>query len=452
MRQKQKFAKTKTNHKLGVVALIILAAFLFIPSVRALNINSKDLVSSLNELEESEEISEETQEYIDEVSQEIFEKRERISEINQQKEIYQQNVKEKQQEATSLKKEVNVLDNQIELTSLEISKKETEIEKIKLEMEQIRSEIKEKDEKINSQKDQISALIRQIFKNDKKSYLEIALLNKNFSEFYNEVKYLDSIQSNIKEELYKFKELKHDLKIQEENLSGKRNELDDYKAGLQNEKSDLSQQMDYQEILLDETMSTEAEYEALLEELKEEAQQTQTEISSLEKRARAKLAKENGEEYYGEFSGILAWPTDSRRITCGFHGAGYPYEKWLGPHAGMDIGVSQGSNVYAAGDGYVAIARKLDWKVDSYGHKRPAYNYINIIHNDEISTVYGHLSQVLVTEGDFVTKGQVIGRTGGLPGTAGAGSFSTGAHLHFEVRQVNTNGIPVPVDPAGYLF
>lgn len=101
-------------------------------------------------------------------------------------------------------------------------------------------------------------------------------------------------------------------------------------------------------------------------------------------------------------------------------------------HAGQDFGVKVGTPVLAAADGTVVITQSAA-SSGGYG------NYTCVSHGNGLSTCYAHQSQFLVSQGQKVKKGQVIG----LSGNTG---FSTGPHLHFEVR-INGN----PVDPVGYL-
>ncbi len=98
-------------------------------------------------------------------------------------------------------------------------------------------------------------------------------------------------------------------------------------------------------------------------------------------------------------------------------------------HTGVDIGASEGDPIHAAGDGVVVSAGWLG----GYG------NATIIDHGGGIATLYGHQSLIQVSEGERVTRGQVIGRVG-CTGTC------TGDHLHFEVRIDGE-----PVDPVPYV-
>lgn len=133
----------------------------------------------------------------------------------------------------------------------------------------------------------------------------------------------------------------------------------------------------------------------------------------------------------------IAWPVPKNIITSGFYDASYPYKNIIGEHPAVDIRAKQGTTITAAADGYVAKV-KFDGSKD--------YSYIMLIHAGGLSTVYGHVSAAYVTQDQYVSQGQAIGKTGGTPGTTGAGRFSTGPHLHFEVR---LNGLPV--NPVNYL-
>lgn len=122
-------------------------------------------------------------------------------------------------------------------------------------------------------------------------------------------------------------------------------------------------------------------------------------------------------------------------ITDGFHWPVFgivtaeyqdrSYRNYFGvPHQGMDIRAGQGSPVAAAADGIVFLARDGgQW----------GYSYILIGHRDGFATLYGHISEIRVINGQEVKQGDIIGLSGGQPGTHGAGPLTTGPHLHVEV-------------------
>ncbi len=115
----------------------------------------------------------------------------------------------------------------------------------------------------------------------------------------------------------------------------------------------------------------------------------------------------------------LLWPTLSHRIT--------QYFSWR--HTGLDVGDKVGNPIYASEDGKI---ERSGWST-GYG-----YNVI-INHGNGLETLYGHASKLLVKAGETVSRGQVIA----LIGSTG---WSTGPHLHMEVR---VNG--VRKNPISYI-
>ena len=105
-------------------------------------------------------------------------------------------------------------------------------------------------------------------------------------------------------------------------------------------------------------------------------------------------------------------------------------------HNAVDIPVWQGSPVYAPAEGVVYVTKE-----NGYG-----YSYIIMSHACGFNTTYGHMSEILVEEGQYLEKGTIIGLSGGMPGTLGAGYMTTGPHLHYEMR---LNGMYV--DPMNHL-
>jgi murein DD-endopeptidase MepM/ murein hydrolase activator NlpD len=140
--------------------------------------------------------------------------------------------------------------------------------------------------------------------------------------------------------------------------------------------------------------------------------------------------------YASGTTNIFSWPIPSRRITAYFRDPSY-YATVGAQHDAIDIGTPQGTDVTAPADGYV------------YYILAPApgnYSYLAIKHKDGYVTVYGHLSEIDVEPYQFVHAGDIIAKSGGMPGTPGAGPATTGPHLHFEVWKDKE-----PVDPLRYL-
>ncbi len=258
--------------------------------------------------------------------------------------------------------------------------------------------------------------------------------------------------------------------LQKENTS-----LEELKTKLQNEKLQLETQKNAKETLLSETKNSEMEYQRLwkvssdqmqesalaVKELKDESLKIQEKLQELESKRKLdrnlvskdriqEIMKEEGslsiEELGRRFAvedsqELFSWPVEpTLGISAYFQDENY--KKIFGQsHNAIDIPVLQGTEIHAPSAGYV-------YQVTDNGY---GYSYIILLHRNNLRTVYGHISEILVSEGDIVREGQVIGKSGGIPGTKGAGTMTTGAHLHFEVLKKDEYQNPLEYLPLSTL-
>ncbi len=381
---------------------------------------------------------------------EIADKKSKIEDLNKDLEVYKKAIAAKQEEALTLKNHISLLDDQIGALEIDIEKNQQEIDATNLEIENLKLEIHIQEDKITDHKQTLEELLRTLYRNDQKTVLDILLENNSFSEYYNQSQYLVSLNSELTKTVQGIEDLKASLQEQKAELESKKTQLSVLQTDLATKKETLVAQKEERSSVLEETQNDEGKFQQLVGDVKSEQDQINSEIANLSETVRKRLEQNSTTGGTPELpktgTGTLAWPIDSQRVTAEFHDPNYPYRRYF-EHPAIDIGTPQGTPVRAADGGVVAIAKKLDWVKNSQGKiLYPAYNYILIVHPNGLSTVYGHLSGVSVSEGEIVGKGQTIGRSGALPGTAGAGRLTTGPHLHFEVR---LNGIPV--NPRDYL-
>ncbi|MBI5405219.1 MAG: peptidoglycan DD-metalloendopeptidase family protein [Candidatus Kerfeldbacteria bacterium] len=382
---------------------------------------------------------------VDQLNQQIEEKRKQVDELKRQTAIYERQLEQKQDQRSSLQSELSDIQTNLDQTQNALDLNTAEIEGLQLEIEKVQREITLREEDIAAQQAELGTLLRRLYESDQVSQLELFVQEQSLSSFFSRVQQLHSLSGSVRETLEEVLDVKRKLDVAKEDLDSKRQELDKKRKDLESVESMYSQQSRYQENLISATRNSEQQYQALLGELRNQSTSVDSEISTLIQQVNDRLIA-RGEEI-DTSPGVLSWPVDpSRGITAYFHDPSYPFRNVF-EHPAIDLRAYHGTNVTAAADGIVAIARKLDWVRDSKGNILwPAYNFVTIVHSGGLATVYGHLSVVNVSEGQSVKRGQSIGKSGATPGTAGAGRLTTGPHLHFEVR---LNGIPV--DPLKYL-
>lgn len=367
----------------------------------------------------------------DEISKQIDAQKSKIDEINKKIEEAKKNISNNRLEAVSLKNQISLLENQIAKTNLEKSLKEEEVKQVELEINQTKLKIQKAELEINKEKSQLADVLRLINRYEDKDYIAVLLGYPSFSDFFDQLKYSADLQKEMQKGLNRVKESKAKLEDQNKMLDGQRQDLSDILNKLESTKDILGRQKQDKNNLVIETQKSEKKFQSLIASLQKEQASVNAQVVALEKQLRAKLAqKGSGEKFNTLSNAVLIWPTTSRRITATFRDPTYPFKSTLGEHSGLDIGIPIGTPLMAADAGYVAkVALGTKW----YG------NYVMIIHGGNITTLYGHMSTVSVKQDQYVTKGQIIGYSGNT-------GFSSGPHLHFEVR---SNGIPV--NPLSYL-
>ena len=377
-------------------------------------------------------------EEIDALQKEIQAKREKVKEIEKSIEAYKKRIEQARLDSVSLKNQLSILDNRKKQVELDIEATEAKISTAELEIEELGLQIEDTETSIERQKELIAELIRTLYFEDQKNYVEVLATHATFSDFYSRLQELGKVENDLSLQAQQLRQAKEELETQKVQVEDRRELLGKLQSDLKNKEKDLLEQALTKSNLLEQTEASERTYETLLSNLKQQYRQIENEIVSIEQQIRRQLEAQDKLSEISDDSSVLSWPTNSRYITAYFHDPSYPYRNVF-EHNAVDIRAPQGTPVRAATSGF--IGRDKRCTVPS------CYAFVMIIHQNGLSTVYGHLSSIIVSAEQFVTRGDIIGYSGAMPGTPGAGPFTTGPHLHFEVRK---DGIPV--NPLNYLI
>ncbi|MEX0933288.1 MAG: peptidoglycan DD-metalloendopeptidase family protein [Candidatus Paceibacterota bacterium] len=348
-----------------------------------------------------------------------------------------------QQQITSIGREKQTLENEIEVLELserklnaDIQLAETKIALAEATINSLQAEISVAERKINLNKEAITGTLQAVQKQSDDSLVEAMLRHENLSEYWGQQDMLFAFQSSVSTSVEQLARLRSEL----ENKKASQQALKSEEVALQNElqaKAGLViENKAEQTRILSVTENKESEYQKLLTEKKKLKTAFEAEIRELE--SQLNLNVDPG-AIPSAAPGVLAWPVDNVYITQYFGNTAFatsnPQIYSGGGHNGIDLGVGIGTSVKSAASGVVVGTGNTDLVCPnaSYGQ------WVLVRHNNGLSTLYAHLSQINVSEGQVVGRGDVVAYSGNT-------GYSTGPHLHFTVYA--SDGVKVSTMPS----
>ncbi|MBC8120348.1 MAG: peptidoglycan DD-metalloendopeptidase family protein [Gemmatimonadaceae bacterium] len=205
------------------------------------------------------------------------------------------------------------------------------------------------------------------------------------------------------------------LRRKRQSVESQKNDISLIAQQLSVRQSQFKQQASSQSDLVQRLSTQRLAYEAAERRLALDS----TRVSSLIRNLLASQNSNNGVQG----SGRMIQPVSSARMSSKFGMRKHPIFRVSRMHTGVDFAARSGTPIRAADSGTVLFA---GW-YGGYGR------CVIINHGDGLATLYGHASRLFVTTGQSITKGATIAHVGST-------GFSTGPHLHFEVRR---NGSPI---------
>jgi murein DD-endopeptidase MepM/ murein hydrolase activator NlpD len=254
----------------------------------------------------------------------------------------------------------------------------------------------------------------------------VLLQSQNISDFLDRRRQLKLVYQADQKILAKLTQQANQIKKQKTDVEQQKNQVALIHQQLLAQKADYQGQAELQSDLILRLNSDRLALEAAQNQLDKDSQALSTLIQQKIAEAQNKTNSRNSIILRG--TGIMAFPSDAS-TSSPFGWRMHPVLGYRRFHAGLDFAASYGSTIRAADSGTVIMA---GW-YGGYG------NAVIIDHGKGITTLYGHTSQLFVSEGQTVQRGQAIAAVGST-------GLSTGPHLHFEVRSYGT-----PVDPANFL-
>ena len=374
---------------------------------------------------------------LDELKREMEIKSEEIRRLEEEAKKYRGEIASKQATARTLSGELARIDRTVKKLKNDISLTQRSIQKKQIEIKIAALDIEEKKASIETLRGGLAGILKAQEEADRQSVMAIILTRGALSDFFQQLDRAASAEDSMVQSLDELRAARRELEIGKSNAEKKKREMEDLKSSLAGRKKLEENESTDRAILLKETKNQEKQYALLLQEQEKKRAALEDEVRSIEEKIRItvdpSLLPRRG-------SGVLGWPLAnlvlSQCITtfkqdagtnCITQNFGYTSFAAVGAyqgkgHNGTDFRADVGAAVLAAENGEIAGVGDTDigCRGASYG------KWILIKHPNNLSTLYAHLSEIAVSAGQSVQRGEQIGY-------AGRSGYATGPHLHFSV-------------------
>jgi murein DD-endopeptidase MepM/ murein hydrolase activator NlpD len=342
--------------------------------------------------------------------------------LQRQMELQKKELKEKEAERKTYISQLNKLENDMAEVQDDLDSLVQQLKNAENQVAITSQELREREEELQQRMDVFSQRVKEVYINGQVSYLEVAFQATSVSDFLGQFDLLEELVEQDVELMDEIETQINEIEAKKAALEKQRNKIQSIKKSTEKQEKLLALKQEEKKQWIEQVEQDKKEVEKALDELEKLSAQVAAQI----KKIQAERAKNSKNQFSGEFS----WPTPGyTRITSEYGYRIHPILKTKRMHTGIDIGAPAGTSIKAVDDGTVIFAGWLG----AYG------NATIIDHGGGISSMYAHQSSISVKENQDVKRGQVIGKVGST-------GWSTGAHLHFEVRK---NGDPI--NPWNYL-
>lgn len=340
-------------------------------------------------------------------------------------ETARQNIEDKTAYAAILQEKISVLSQQIKSHNQTI--------------DELNQEIAEKQAIINETVNKISdrlALLRQrlraIYRAGDTSTLEIILGAKDFSDFLDKTELIQQIASNDNKLIAELQNTMSAVEGEQQTLDTYKKEVESQKQNLEKEKEEINRLSEENSALITELKQSVTDTENAIEENQLQQEELDKQIEAYYESLKNQPLVDIPED------GSFVWPCPGHTYLT----STFDEDRGANNHGALDIadGSVYGAAVVAAQSGVVFSA--YNGCIHDYGKSSSCGcgggygNYVMIDHGNGKVTVYAHMCDIVVSIGDTVEAGQIIGYVGST-------GYSTGPHLHFETRYNNVKYDPL---------